>query len=219
MTLTKLQIKAPGDSPNTDGIKIGKSTGINITSVNIRTGNDCISMLSGLKNVQIMDVYCGPGHGINIGSLGKYEDEEDLADIIVKNCTFNGTSNGVRIKSYESQLNKTVVASNFIYEDIVMENVEYHINASDVDLRQRYTICSENYDDVLFALTKDKDSVTAGNFNDMKFHMSGLGLIAEQCRSTAPGSFDLRKNYEYLEVVGITLEILADYLAGKYIVI
>ncbi|AES98039.1 hypothetical protein MTR_5g063440 [Medicago truncatula] len=92
-------------------------------------------------------------------------------------------------------------------------------NASDVDLRQRYTICSENYDDVLFALTKDKDSVTAGNFNDMKFHMSGLGLIAEQCRSTAPGSFDLRKNYEYLEVVGITLEILADYLAGKYIVI
>ncbi|RHN56107.1 putative glycosidase [Medicago truncatula] len=127
MTLTKLQIKAPGDSPNTDGIKIGKSTGINITSVNIRTGNDCISMLSGLKNVQIMDVYCGPGHGINIGSLGKYEDEEDLADIIVKNCTFNGTSNGVRIKSYESQLNKTVVASNFIYEDIVMENVEYHI--------------------------------------------------------------------------------------------
>jgi hypothetical protein len=86
-------------------------------------------------------------------------------------------------------------------------------------LRQRYTICSEDYDDVLYALTNAKDSVTSRNFNDMKFHVSGLGLIAEQCRSTAPGSFELRKDYEYLEVVGITLEILADYLLGKYIVI
>lgn len=91
-------------------------------------------------------------------------------------------------------------------------------NASDVYLRQRYTICSENYDDVLFALTKAKDSVTSGNINDMKFYMSGQALIAEQCRSSAPGSFELRKNYEYFEVVGFTLEILANYLAGKYIV-
>ncbi|KAL6510435.1 hypothetical protein OROHE_021052 [Orobanche hederae] len=92
-------------------------------------------------------------------------------------------------------------------------------NTSDIVLRQRYTICSEDYDDVLYALTKAKDSVTSRNFNDMKFHVSGLGLIAEQYRSTAPGSFELRKDYEYLEVVGITLEILADYLLGKYIVI
>ena len=127
MTLTKLHIIAPSDSPNTDGIKIGKSTGINITSVNIRTGDDCISMLSGISNVRIMDVFCGPGHGISVGSLGKYEEEEDLVDLVVRNCTFIGTSNGVRIKSWESQLKKTFLASNFIYEDIVMENVEHPI--------------------------------------------------------------------------------------------
>lgn len=127
MTLRRLKITAPNDSPNTDGIKIGRSNGINISSVNIGTGDDCIAMLSGTRNVRISDVFCGPGHGISVGSLGKNEGEEDIDDIVVKNCTFSGTSNGVRIKSWESQLKKTLVVSNFVYEDIVMDNVQYPI--------------------------------------------------------------------------------------------
>nr|XP_012570904.1 exopolygalacturonase-like [Cicer arietinum] len=124
MTFTKLRISAPSDSPNTDGIKIGKSNGINITSVYIGTGDDCIAMISGTRNVRISDVFCGPGHGISVGSLGKNDGEEDVADIQVKNCTFSGTTNGVRIKTWPSPLSKTLKASNFNYEDIVMNNVD-----------------------------------------------------------------------------------------------
>jgi len=50
-------------------------------------------------NVRISNVFCGLGHEINVGSLGKYESEQDLDDIVVKNCTFSGTSIDVRIKS------------------------------------------------------------------------------------------------------------------------
>jgi len=39
--------------------------------------------------------------------------------------TFNSAS--VRIKSWESQLKKTLDASNFVYKDIVMDNVQYPI--------------------------------------------------------------------------------------------
>jgi len=92
-------------------------------------------------------------------------------------------------------------------------------STSDTDLRQRYSICSSNYDNILIALTIGKDSFTSGDFDDMHFRVSAVADIVEHCRPIAPGSSELRKNYEYLEVVGITLEILPDYLAGKYIVI
>jgi len=123
MIFTKIRISAPGDSPNTDGIKIGKSNGITIKSVNIGTGDDCIAMISGTRNVSISDVFCGPGHGVSIGSLGKLDGEEDVDNINVKNCTFSDTTNGLRIKTWASPLTKTLKASHIVYEDIVMNNV------------------------------------------------------------------------------------------------
>ncbi|KAL5062046.1 hypothetical protein RYX36_023783 [Vicia faba] len=123
MVMTRLKLMAPTDSPNTDGIKIAMSTGVTISSVNIGTGDDCIAMLYGTKGVRISDVYCGPGHGISIGSLGKNNGEDDVDDIVVKNCTFSGTDNGVRIKTWTAVLQKIMHVSNIHYEDIVMENV------------------------------------------------------------------------------------------------
>ncbi|OIV89411.1 hypothetical protein TanjilG_21905 [Lupinus angustifolius] len=128
MTFTNITLTAPGDSPNTDGIKMAMSQGININDVHIGTGDDCIAILSGTKNVNISKVYCGPGHGISVGSLGKHDDEVDVQDIHVKNCTFNGTSNGLRIKTWASPLNHTLKASNFVYEDIIIIDVEHPIN-------------------------------------------------------------------------------------------
>ncbi|KAJ7962428.1 putative Pectin lyase-like superfamily protein [Quillaja saponaria] len=121
MNFTKIRISAPANSPNTDGIKIGQSSRIKISRVVIGTGDDCISLVSGNKKIDISQVVCGPGHGISIGSLGRYKNERDVEEISVKNCTFYGTSNGVRIKTWASPI--PVEASNIIYEDIVMNNV------------------------------------------------------------------------------------------------
>ena len=120
--ITKSRISAPGDSPNTDGIKMANSNGITIKRVAIHTGDDCIAMLPGTRNVSISNVVCGPGHGISIGSLGKDGDQNDVTDISVRNCTFYNSTNGVRIKTWASPGIGKV--SNLIYEDIFMNHVD-----------------------------------------------------------------------------------------------
>ncbi|XP_069150470.1 exopolygalacturonase-like [Solanum lycopersicum] len=95
-----MTIIAPGESPNTDGIHIGGSNDIIINKVNISTGDDCVSIGPGTSNVHISEVNCGPGHGISIGSLGKYQNEGDVNGVIVTNCNIGKTQNGLRIKSW-----------------------------------------------------------------------------------------------------------------------
>lgn len=58
------RIIAPGDSPNTDGIHIQKSTDIEVRNASIKTGDDCISIGPGTKNLMVDGITCGPGHGI-----------------------------------------------------------------------------------------------------------------------------------------------------------
>ncbi|CAI9760508.1 unnamed protein product [Fraxinus pennsylvanica] len=112
VTFQRFTVSAPGDSINTDGLHIAKSEYINITDCVIKTGDDCISIGDGMKELHIEKVTCGPGHGISVGSLGKGETEEDVTGIYVKNCTFIGTQNA------------TLKITDLHYEDIIMDNVE-----------------------------------------------------------------------------------------------
>ncbi|KAK4384539.1 Polygalacturonase [Sesamum angolense] len=95
VTFLRFTISAPGDSPNTDGIHLGRDTMIHITDSVIKTGDDCVSIGDETKEVHIHNVTCGPGHGISVGSLGGYASEKDVQGIYVTNCTFIGTQNGV----------------------------------------------------------------------------------------------------------------------------
>ncbi|KAG8634146.1 hypothetical protein MANES_17G015161v8 [Manihot esculenta] len=121
LTFQRFSVKAPGHSPNTDGIHIGRSEEINIIDSNIMTGDDCISIGRGSRQVRITNVRCGHGHGISIGSLGKYEKEEPVSGIYVKNWTIYDNDNGVRIKTWPALHGGSV--SNVQFEDIVMQNV------------------------------------------------------------------------------------------------
>ncbi|OMO92658.1 Glycoside hydrolase, family 28 [Corchorus olitorius] len=121
VNVTNVELIAPADSPNTDGIKIGSSTDFRISRSRISTGDDCVAILSGSKNIDISYVYCGPGHGISVGSLGGSPGDDNVSGLVVKHCTFSGTDNGVRIKTWESPYKS--IASNFTFEDIVMDKV------------------------------------------------------------------------------------------------
>ncbi|KAK8444472.1 hypothetical protein SEVIR_9G140100v4 [Setaria viridis] len=121
LVIKDVTVTAPGDSPNTDGIHMGDSTGISIVNTVIGVGDDCISIGPGSTKVNITGVTCGPGHGISIGSLGRYKDEKDVTDITVKDCTLKKSSNGLRIKAYEDAAS-VLTASKIHYENIKMED-------------------------------------------------------------------------------------------------
>ncbi|GJM97988.1 hypothetical protein PR202_ga14959 [Eleusine coracana subsp. coracana] len=141
VTVEDVTVSAPGDSPNTDGIHMGDSSDVTIKGTTIGVGDDCISIGPGTTKVNITDVTCGPGHGISIGSLGRYKDEKDVTDINVKDCTLKKTTNGVRIKSYEDAAS-VLTASKIHYENIQMDDV-----ANPIIIDMKYCpnkICTSN---------------------------------------------------------------------------
>lgn len=70
----------------------GCLTGINITDGTIHTGDDCVSLGDRSRQIAVMNVTCGLGHGIGVGSLEKYENEGAVEGVIVRNCTMKNTS-------------------------------------------------------------------------------------------------------------------------------
>ncbi|KAL5562597.1 hypothetical protein UlMin_032344 [Ulmus minor] len=116
-----LTIIAPGNSPNTDGIHVTDTQNIQIKNCLIRTGDDCISIVSGSKNVNATDITCGPSHGISIGSLGARNSEDYVSNVFVNRARLTETTNGVRIKTWQGGRG---YAKNIKFQNIVMNNVK-----------------------------------------------------------------------------------------------
>ncbi|KAL7200403.1 hypothetical protein ACSBR1_032349 [Camellia fascicularis] len=121
----RLNITAPGNSPNTDGIHISRSNQVRVSNSVIGTDDDCISIGEGSTNVNISVITCGPGHDISIGSLGKRLEENSVSEIFVSNSSLTNTMNGVRIKSFHNS--PKIEASNITFEDIIMNEVQNSI--------------------------------------------------------------------------------------------
>eukprot|EP00257_Ricinus_communis_P027708 XP_025015122.1 probable polygalacturonase At3g15720 [Ricinus communis] len=143
--ISELSMIAPEESPNTDGIDISASSHINIRNSLISTGDDCIAINGFTSNINISGVLCGPGHGISVGSLGKNGAYETVEDIHVENCTFNGTQNGVRIKTWPGgsgyarrisfeQINLIASQNPIIIDQNYWDHFQYGRESSDVHI-------------------------------------------------------------------------------------
>ncbi|CAL5193463.1 unnamed protein product [Lathyrus oleraceus] len=120
VTVFGVNISSPEDSPNTDGIHVTNTQNIKISSSVIGTGDDCISIVHGSRNVEATNITCGPGHGISIGSLGAGKSKEFVSGVIVNGSKISGTKNGVRIKTWPGGSGS---ASNIKFQNIEMDNV------------------------------------------------------------------------------------------------
>ncbi|XP_011097084.2 polygalacturonase-like [Sesamum indicum] len=183
------QESAPGDSPNTDGIHLGRDTMINIKDSIIKTGDDCVSIGDESKEIHIQNVTCGPGHGISVGSLGGYAEEKDVQGIYVTNCTFIGTTNGVRVKTWPSAP-ATLTVSDLHFEDLIMDNV-----SSPIIIDQEYcphNLCKKDRPSSIKITNVSIKNVrgTTNTAEAVTFICSGL----KPCENVEVGDIDLTYN-------------------------
>ncbi|XP_062110335.1 polygalacturonase At1g48100-like [Humulus lupulus] len=99
-----MSVSSPGDSANTDGIHLQNSKDVLIHTTTLACGDDCISIQTGCSNIYVHNVNCGPGHGISIGSLGRYNTKACVSNITIRDVMMHNTMNGVRIKTWQGGL-------------------------------------------------------------------------------------------------------------------
>jgi len=110
-----IRIVAPSDAPNSDAIDPGGER-IIIRNCEIDTGDDNVAVQQGSHDVLIEGLTCLHGHGISIGS----NTTRGVHHMFVRNCTFDGTDNGLRIKSFRGSGGEV---SDIWYDNITMINV------------------------------------------------------------------------------------------------
>lgn len=130
ITVDNVTILSPEDAPNTDGIDPMTSHHVRIRNCYIDTGDDNVAIKSGnddpdypnagSSDIIVSDCTFLNGHGVSIGS----ETNGGVDSMLVENCTFNGTDNGIRIKSNRTRGGNV---RGITYRNLTMTNVRYPI--------------------------------------------------------------------------------------------
>jgi polygalacturonase len=128
VTVDGVTIINPPDSPNTDGINPDSSRNVRIANCHIDVGDDCITIKSGrdedgrrvgrpCENITITNCTMIHGHGgVVIGS----EMSGGVNNVVISNCVFDGTDNGIRMKTMRG---RGGVVQDIRVSNIVMRNV------------------------------------------------------------------------------------------------
>jgi polygalacturonase len=133
VSIEKISIIQPYDSPNTDGINPESCRNVRIIGCFVDVGDDCITIKSGYnedgrrvgipcENIVISDCTFANGRSaIGIGS----EMSGGIKNVTISNCVFNGTLRGLRIKSNRD---RGGTVENYNASNVVMSNVETAIS-------------------------------------------------------------------------------------------
>tara|TARA_R110002049_G_scaffold38978_4_gene120413 strand:- start:16104 stop:17597 length:1494 start_codon:yes stop_codon:yes gene_type:complete len=133
VTIEKVSIIQPYESPNTDGINPESCKNVRISNCFVDCGDDCITIKSGYnedgrrvakpcENIVISN--CTFTHGRSAIGIGS-EMSGNVRNITVSNCVFNGTLRGIRIKT---ERGRGGIVENFRADNIIMDNVETAIS-------------------------------------------------------------------------------------------
>ena len=121
VTIENLNIIAPADSPNTDAIDPTSSRNVLIHHCVIDVGDDNVVVKSNpnegpTEDVMVTDCIFKHGHGASVGSnIGG-----GIRNVVVQNVTFEGSDNGIRIKSARD---RGGLVENIVYRNLTMKNV------------------------------------------------------------------------------------------------
>src|SRR5215469_15067447 len=107
----------PGHNTDADDVS---GTNILIINNNISVGDDNFTCGGGTSDILISNNVYGAGHGVSIGSYTS----PYVSNMLVINCTFNGTDQGIRIKS---DRDRGGFVHNINYYNLSMTNVMHPI--------------------------------------------------------------------------------------------
>jgi polygalacturonase len=119
VTIDGVHIAASAHGPNTDAIDPMACDNVLISDCDLDVGDDdvAIKAIEGpCTNILVENCRCLHGHGISIGS----ETYKGIHDVTVRDCSFDGAANGIRIKSARDRGNDLY---NFTFSNITMKNV------------------------------------------------------------------------------------------------
>jgi polygalacturonase len=147
VVISNVTVQTPSGAANTDAIDPINSKNVLITRCRINAGNDNISIKSegtvpgrsfASEDITVTDCVFLHGHGMSIGgaTVG------GVRNVTVRNCTFENTENGIRIKSLRG---RGGTVENIRFSDITMTNVNpaitftcYYMTNSAGDPVQRF---------------------------------------------------------------------------------
>jgi polygalacturonase len=127
VTLRRIKVLAPANSPNTDAVDPFSSSNVHIDHLYADVGDDDIAIKSGAigspgpddpsRDITITDCTFLHGHGLSVGS----EIAGGARDIHAERIHFEGTDNGIRIKANRDRGNDV---SRLSFRDIEMKDVK-----------------------------------------------------------------------------------------------
>ena len=140
VTVHRVTIVNPADSPNTDGINPDSCRYVHISDCHIDVGDDCITLKSGketeapdkrgpCENITITNCTMAHGHGgVVLGS----EMSGDVRNVVISNCVFTETDRGIRIKTRRGRggVIEDVRVSNIVMREVLVPfTVNLYYNA------------------------------------------------------------------------------------------
>ena len=198
--ITNVTFRAPDEAPNTDAMDPSACRNVRIIGCTIGVGDDNIAIKSGRKvagreaaveNVWVERCTFLHGHGMSIGS----ETLGGVKNLTVTNCTFDGTTSGLRIKSARG---KGGLVQNLVYTDITMTNVDYPIYLTGYypkvpkeDSAQPLAPDSPIYRNILIRNLVAHSARTAGMIVGLP-EAPIVGVTLENVRVTAPTGLTIR---------------------------
>lgn len=165
-----LYLESDKNSPNTDGCNPESSNNVDIIGVRFSVGDDCIAIKSGkmhegmnkpipCSNLNVRNCHMAYGHGAVV--LGS-EISGGITGLTVKQCFFEHTDRGLRIKTRRGRGRDSVI-DNVVFDNIYMDHVlspltiNMFYNCVDLDKHSEYVWSKEK-------LPVDERTPYLGNF-------------------------------------------------------
>ena len=224
VVVSNVTILAPEHAANTDAIDPSACKNVLITKCRIDVGDDNVAIKAGKKvegrefaceDITVTDCTFLHGHGMSIGS----ETTGGVRNVTVRNCTFENTENGLRIKS---QRGKGGIVENISYSDITMTNVNpaitltcYYMNNSAGDAA-RPTVAGDNSAQVTASNTPVYRNIHISNLKATCPQVAGIitglpesmisNVVLENVQISAAKSFEIR-NAKGIQLKNVTVSV------------